>query len=1665
MSDTPISNSRKNSNTEQNTEFSDVNVTTDNQANNIVSGANSTIADAAEERLRAMHSAADNVNASLLATNHSQRQPDHTGKYLASRDLDRAFIETTRKSLELELPSVPYDRNLYNPPVLFANATPYFSNYYMKYHKEDPYDVATKGYCLQGLTDRRFYDALKLSFDDATNKNEQAQMNSEMASLYARHQSAAMKGNPEAQFKLANLYKLGVGAIEPNHKKAEYWYRRAAEQDYAPAQTHLARIYDQRPPQNAKDFNEAKTWYERAAEQGYADAEYALAKLYHWDGAEFYTPDLGQRKYWLKRAASRGHALAQVESGVFSRYQRADTDEVASWKRAARQGGDAATQYWLGLMYEYGHHMDAPNLDKARYWYRKAAKGGHAEAQYQLARFYFDGKGLDQPDFDAARIWFEAAARQGDAEAPYYLGRIYYNGFGSVDQDYNKARDFFVQADRDCTDPSIKAEAQYHLGQIYTHEFGSVARDYSKACRFYEQAISNDVHPNIKAGAFYELGRIYRRGGRGIARDYDKARSFFEQANSDSANPSIKAAAQYGLGEILFFGHGGTDQDYDNARVLFEQAAGAGAHPAIKAMAQYRLGEIHLHGYGGVNQDYDTARELYNQAAGDDANPDTRAMAQYRLGEIYHFGLGSVTQDYERSREFFEQADSDGAHPDTRAQAQFGRGDIYYHGYGGVAQDYDKARGFFEHVISVSKDRKQVALAHYYLGKIYYNGFGGVAQDYERARKLFERAGSDEADTARGKEAREMLRRMDKYGQGLVSQNARGGNPGANDPVRDVSRDDPQPSRANSGDIIDDNSARNAQNTSVPKKRKARGSISADVAALDLADQTTETTDTQVQQQSIGPADSTTDASSANVTTAPAPPRQDASQGQPEERAKELAIAWQDGDDSTQTKEQVAANDEHELHYQLYQLYRRGGDGVDADRAEAAQWLALAAQGGNESAKVALLSLEAKTSDRSVVELCLFLRDVYEGGLNEVRTDFHQAMRWLIIAQKGADEAQEFLDQIKNGNNKDLQFEVAQIFHHGAGSIDWDPDKAQEWYERAEINGHPRAVNGLKELRQKMRDMMGAIFGNRSDLKDNIRSDSSIKTIVSKGAGKNKKLKSNLNGKGRKEFNPKFITNIKIKNELNKNSRSINDIKLLSGRAAEFSSTGPNNEMTVTNSEPPLSDEPRSIEVDSGNEADHSSNENEDMGAPAVNSENLLEQDAQILAHTSHAGPSLDKLLREARAAYEVAREARPGSTKRKRAMKDALGAYQRASNAGSAEAAYELGLLHIYGVFPKTSALHTPGDENTSEGAALQTNIDRYGAREKSINIRPNPAVDIPYETIRVGLLNLHKAADLGHTYAQYELALCYFEGKVLKDEFELIRDVGKEAREQKKLDDRLNKGAEYLIKAATGQPACPQAIDALAHPELIQAKAAAPGQLAFAIAQTHPDMETANRFYIQAAAKNYAPALCHLGRTILLDQQYARKVVALAKDEIEIKDEFDDTSNDIAISSVVASSVSEAPQQRVEKALERLEKASALGHREAALVLGCYHLALDSQGQRTADTEPDMAKSYLERACANENHPGILKRFELKPKDAAEAHYRLALVYLNLMRPLAEKGELLNDGGKIREYFSAFNEHITHEHGKNHQGSEDFQRILLTNDARIPDDLFRGAADLRRS
>jgi TPR repeat protein len=245
------------------------------------------------------------------------------------------------------------------------------------------------------------------------------------------------------------------------YQKANYFtaavgqYRRAAEQNYAPAQNNLGASYENGRGV-PKDDQQAIAWYRKAAEQNYAPAQSNLGVMYQ--NGQGVRKDEQQAIAWYRKAAEQNYALAQNNLGFMYQYGRGvrkDEQQAIAWYRKAADQGLALALNNLDEDAEAA--VNRNDFATAIRIMRPLADQGNARAQRLLGMMYNAGWGVPKDDAEAVK-WFRRAANQGDGDAQASLGAEYRNGTG-VPQDYVHAYMWFILAAQ-TEEPGVNITAQ-----------------------------------------------------------------------------------------------------------------------------------------------------------------------------------------------------------------------------------------------------------------------------------------------------------------------------------------------------------------------------------------------------------------------------------------------------------------------------------------------------------------------------------------------------------------------------------------------------------------------------------------------------------------------------------------------------------------------------------------------------------------------------------------------------------------------------------------------------------------------------------------------------------------------------------------------------------------------------------------------------------------------------------------------------------------------------------------------------------------------------------------------------------------------------------------------------------------------------------------------------
>ena len=201
----------------------------------------------------------------------------------------------------------------------------------------------------------------------------------------AKKMKLAKAGDDTAQLAVGMHYELGLEA-KKDAQQAARWYREATLKGNIEAQYRLARLISKGAKGLTADKTAAATLFQAGADKGHAPSqnEFGL-RLQNGDGVE---ADVEKAASWFQKAAEQDYAPAKVNLGLLHvRGQGVVRDYAAAYKlfSEAADQGDAWASNNLGSLYEMGWGTPK-DIVKAREYYRAAIAKGNQMAQANLAR-------------------------------------------------------------------------------------------------------------------------------------------------------------------------------------------------------------------------------------------------------------------------------------------------------------------------------------------------------------------------------------------------------------------------------------------------------------------------------------------------------------------------------------------------------------------------------------------------------------------------------------------------------------------------------------------------------------------------------------------------------------------------------------------------------------------------------------------------------------------------------------------------------------------------------------------------------------------------------------------------------------------------------------------------------------------------------------------------------------------------------------------------------------------------------------------------------------------------------------------------------------------------------------------------------------------------------
>ena len=365
-------------------------------------------------------------------------------------------------------------------------------------------------------------------------------------------ESRAMEGDPVAQFCLGFMYNNGKG-VAKNVTKAEKWYTKAAEQDYAVAQNNLAVIKYQ-SVDKALDSSKMEEFIHK------------LNDAVKSTGPEIKVGEQDSHtimRYNLALLFAKVAKSPELKS-LFKSLDSEDIDfntAVVLLIKSASEKGFPPAQDQLATIFRDGLWGEVPDREEAIKLYREAAEQGYALAQYNLAEMMdedltkiitdrnlakkINGNGVNEKMKDNIKDWYTKAAEQGYALAQYKLGGLYEDLANYATNDNEK-----VENQRESVKWYTKAadqgdvSAQSQLSMIYGAGWGVHENSETAVRLAFKAAQGGDAWAAYMLGG--EFSGTYKKGlgGNGISQDDAESYYWYSLAlkNKDTFKNTIGPA-------------------------------------------------------------------------------------------------------------------------------------------------------------------------------------------------------------------------------------------------------------------------------------------------------------------------------------------------------------------------------------------------------------------------------------------------------------------------------------------------------------------------------------------------------------------------------------------------------------------------------------------------------------------------------------------------------------------------------------------------------------------------------------------------------------------------------------------------------------------------------------------------------------------------------------------------------------------------------------------------------------------------------------------------------------------------------------------------------------------------------------------------------------------
>lgn len=309
--------------------------------------------------------------------------------------------------------------------------------------------------------------------------------------------------------------------ITPNHKKAVYFFKKAAEHGVKEAMYNLGILFETGVT-GEKNIDEAFKWFKKAADHGDGFSQYKLSSLYTRGSRRHnIEPDPKLAAQFMEQAAREGVVSAKIKLAILlleGKNVQKDVMAAIEWLEEASEEGDLVAKNLLAQTY-----VDlAP--EKAVELFREAIEEGSEDAMNGLGVLYEEGRaGLEQ-DHEKAFYWIKKSSDLNNPEAQYNLGLAYGFKYESyhIDQNLELAFELLTKS----VEQFPHSLGYARIMQLFAEDNIGTQEYFDKAFEGLKRLAQEDNDPEAQ----HILAQLYERGIFGVSENVQQAFYFYRRA-------------------------------------------------------------------------------------------------------------------------------------------------------------------------------------------------------------------------------------------------------------------------------------------------------------------------------------------------------------------------------------------------------------------------------------------------------------------------------------------------------------------------------------------------------------------------------------------------------------------------------------------------------------------------------------------------------------------------------------------------------------------------------------------------------------------------------------------------------------------------------------------------------------------------------------------------------------------------------------------------------------------------------------------------------------------------------------------------------------------------------------------------------------------------------